>query len=485
MRLSSSDASFLYTESTSGPMHISSIYVLDGEISADRVRTHFAERIHLIPSYRRKIAHVPFNVGHPVWVDDPDFDLDYHVRHHELPPGASLEDGIDAATMLNEPIMDRARPLWLLYVITGVADRTLLLQMTHHSLIDGASGVELTTVIYDFEREPQPVEPPTEPWQPAPLPSTQALFSEALQENMAKLYETRPRNPFSTSDKERELSQRAAQVFGNFVTRPAITAPFNSTSVSPKRHARFMQKSFGEIREIRRALGGTINDVVLAVVSEAVARYLRAHDEPVDNQYMRIMCPVNVRTEDQKGALGNQVSAIFPMLPAWPMEIRNRLAMVCAETTRIKDSEEAQAMTFATESSSSAWPLAMAPSQLVGTPFDPTALAAAMPAPVMPATGWRPPNFGINFICTNVPGVQVPQYLAGHEVLQTIGLLILSGNIGFSITILSYNKQLFFSFICEPRLLPDLELIVDEAGNAFEELLDGAREHANQFTNNN
>ncbi len=482
MRLSSSDASFLYSESASGPMHISSIYVLDGEISLDRVRAHLAERIHLIPSYRRKIAHVPFNVGHPVWVDDPDFDLNYHVRGHQLPAGASLEDGIDAATKLNEPMMDRSRPLWMNHVISGVPGVTLMLQMTHHALIDGASGIDLTTVIYDFEREPAPVEPPAEPWHPNSAPTSQTLFGEAVQENMAQLYKARPADLFSSSGEQRQRARRAAEVFSNFVTRPAITAPFNASAVGPTRHARFLQKSFGEIREIRRALGGTINDVVLSVVSEAVSRYLRAHNEPADSQYLRIMCPVNVRTEDQKGALGNQVSAIFPMLPAWPMSARNRLAIVCAETTRIKEREDAQAMTFATESSSNAWPIAMAPTQLVGTPFDFTKLAAAMPAPVFPATGWRPPNFGINFVCTNVPGVQVPQYFAGHEVLQTIGLLILSGNIGFSITILSYNKQLFFSFICEPRLLPDLELIVQEADNAFVELLDTAREHAAQFS---
>ena len=135
-------------------------------------------------------------------------------------------------------------------------------------------------------------------------------------------------------------------------------------------------------------------------------------------------------------------------------------------------------MTLVSEGAGSVWPLAMAPTQLVGTPFDPTALAARVPAPVPPNIGWRPPNPGINFVCTNVPGVQVPQYLAGHKVLDTIGLLVLSGNVGFSITILSYNKELSFGFICEPRLLPDLELVVEGVRATFEDLLDEAHREA-------
>ncbi|MEM9624109.1 MAG: wax ester/triacylglycerol synthase family O-acyltransferase [Pseudomonadota bacterium] len=489
MRLSASDASFLYGESQSGPMHISSIYVLEGELSYDTVLKHIEDRLHLIPSYRRKIAQVPLNMGHPKWVDDPDFDIRYHVRHHQLPDGATLQDGIDAAARLNEPMMDRNRPLWHFYVISGLEDRTLILQMTHHAMIDGASGIELTTIIYDFDPKGEPVPEPDADWHPQPTPGRLELFQEALQENLQNLPSVTPADldPAvinARSEKQRELNRRATELFSGFVTRPAITAPFNASLVGPKRNVRFLKRSFAEIREIRRALGGTINDVVLTVVSEGIARYLKEHEEPVGNQHMRIMCPVNVRTEDQQGALGNQVSAIFPMLPAWSMPLKSRLGVVCAETERIKSQEEAQAVTLATESSSGVWPLAMAPTQLVGTAIDPTALMARIPWPIPPNIGWRPPNPGINFVCTNVPGVQVPQYLAGHKVLDTIGLLILSGNIGFSVTILSYNKELYFNFICEPRLLPDLHLVVDSVADAFDELLEEARNHVKELTGN-
>ncbi len=486
MRLSASDASFLYAESASGPMHISSIYVLEGELSHERIMQHFEERIHLVPAYRRKISFVPFNLGHPEWVDDENFDLRNHIHHHQLPQNTSITDAIDVAVGFNEPMLSRDRPLWMLYVISGVKDRTLLLQATHHCMIDGASGIELTTILYDLDPNPEPVPPPDETWQPQPPAQPFARFNQALDENLQSLRNSNTQQWLdpAVQKKQRALMQRALRVGAKFVTNPAITAPFNASVVGPRRHARFIKKSFADIREIRRGLGGTINDVVLTVVSEAVARYLNEHNEPVDGQHMRIMCPVNVRTEDQKGALGNQVSAIFPMLPAWKMPAKHRLGVVIAEMERIKQDQEAQAMTLMSESGSSLWPIAMTPTQLVGTPMDPTQALSKVPWPIMPNWGWRPPNPGINFICTNVPGVQVPQYLAGHEVLDTIGLLILSGNIGFSLTILSYNKQLFFSFICEPRLLPDLENLVEHANDAFDELMAATKEQIHKVAGN-
>jgi len=473
MRLSETDASFVYAESASGPMHISSIYVLEGELTYERVLERFRARLHLVPAYRRKLAQVPLNVAHPEWVDDPDFELTNHVLRHRLPPGSTLEDGVDAGVRLNEPMLDRSRPLWKLVVIEGVPGKTLILQATHHAMIDGASGIELTTILYDID--PNASEPLPQPWQPKATPGPVERLNQALRDNIEEWRETDLLKLFRGGAKQMALMAKATEIFSRFVMRPAILAPFNAGLVGPHRHVAWIKKSFADIREIRRSLGGTINDVVLTVVTEAVARYLDVHGERTSNQYLRIMCPVNVRTEDQKGALGNQVSAIFPMLPAWPMPVTERMAVVIQEMDRIKNDEEAQALTLFRESLPPIPPVGLAFTQLVGTRFDPTALAARVPLPLLPSPGgFRPPNPGINFVCTNVPGVQVPQYMCGHEVTDTIGLLVLTGNVGFSITILSYNKQLFFSFICEPRLLPDLEIIADQADAAFGELLAAA-----------
>lgn len=476
MRLTESDASFIYMESASGPMHISSIYVIEGEVPFEEIFHRLETRIHLVPAYRRKLAQVPFGLAHPKWVDDPDFNMANHVIHHRLPEGTNIEDGVDEAVRLNEPLMDRSIPLWKMVILTGIPNKTLILQMTHHAMIDGASGIELTLILYDLDPDAPDPSPPAQSWQPEPVPGPMELVSEAVQENLKNLHKMNPLSKLTGGADQRLRLAKAAEVMGRFISHPAITAPFNAGLVGPKRQVMWLKKPFAEIREIRRHLGGTINDVALTVVSEAVARYLKHHDERVESQYMRIMCPVNVRTEDQEGGLGNQVSAIFPLLPAWPMDCIERLQVVTTETVRIKQEEEAQALTVMQESMPTIPPVGMATSQLVGTRLDPTAFAARVPLPVAPNIGIRPPNTGYNFTCTNVPGVQVPQYMCGHEVTDTIGLLVLNGNIGFSVTILSYNKQLFFNFICEPRLLPDLEFIRKSAEEVFEELKRAAHE---------
>jgi len=456
-------------------MHISSINILDGEVAFDEVFAHFEARMHLLPAYRRKLAQVPLNIAHPIWVDDPDFELANHVVHHPLEAGTSLDRAIEVAVEINEPMLDRDKPLWMAYVITGVPGKTLILHATHHSMIDGASGVELMAIIYDFDKEGDPLQEAKEDWQPQPPPSANELFNEALSENLQKLKNTDWGKLLSISPSQSALMQRATKVISDFVTKPVATAPFNAGLVGPHRRLAWMKQSFGEIREIRRALGGTINDIVLTVVSEAVAQYLTAHDEPTEDTLMRIMCPVNVRTENKQGTLGNQVSAIFPVLPAWPMLAVQRLTAVCAETTRIKANQEAQALTLLQESAPQMWPIGMWPAQLTGTPLDPSVWAARMPLPVMPP-GMRPPNMGYNFVCTNVPGAQVPQYLCGHLVTDQVGLLVLTGNVGFSVTILSYNQMLFFGFISDPRLMPDVDKVAASAALTFTDLLQNARE---------
>jgi hypothetical protein len=254
-----------------------------------------------------------------------------------------------------------------------------------------------------------------------------------------------------------------------------MTAPWNAGLVGPQRKLRWVKKDLPEVREIRRGLGGTINDLVLAVVSEAAARYLDENGEATRGRHLRIMCPVSVRREDEEGALGNRVSAIFPLVPAWSMKAEERLQRIRGETERIKQEHEAQALTLALESVPPLPPVAMAPSQLVGTPLDPTVLAARLPMPLLPRGVPRPPYFGFNFTCTNVPGVQVPQYMAGYELTETLGILMLTGTLGFGVAITSYNGHLYFNFVCDPRLLPNLETMRNAAEGVFNELLEAAR----------
>ncbi len=470
MRLSSTDASFVYTETASGPTHVASIYVIDGELPYVKIFEHVQARLHLLPRFRRRMMFVPFNLAHPKWVDDPEFDLAHHVLQRTLPSDSSLNDAIDAAMEMNEPMLDRSRPLWKLCVVEGVPGKTLLLQIIHHAMIDGVSGVELSTILFDMDPNAGQPPPPDQPFTPEPLPSPGDLLAEAAREGADRLQERVTRPVPRVSGDQRQLMATGTQVLLNFVLRPAITAPFNSGAVGPKRRFRWIQHDFGEVRDVRRVLGGTVNDLVLTVVSEATARYMRARDVSVDDQFLRIVCPVSVRREDEMGAVGNRVSAIYPLVPAWPMDVVERLHRVCRETERIKAAGEAQAMTLLMEQGSDVPPVAMAPAQLIGTAFDPTTLAARMPLPLLPQLTAQLPNTGFNFTCTNVPGVQVPLYLLGHEIIDNVGVLLLTGNLGLGVAIHSYNKKLFYAFLCEPRLLPDLEELVSTADAVFTEL---------------
>jgi len=478
MRLTTQDASFLYAETASGPMHGAGILVLEGEASFDEIYRHIESRLHLIPRYRQRLAFVPFNLAHAKWIDDPDFKLDNHVKQYPLPPGTTLKRGLEIALELNQPLLDRTRPLWTFHVLEGVPGHTLLLQNAHHAMIDGVSGVDLSMVLLDLDPNAPPPPPPETPWSPDPMPTPFELMNEAITENL-RSFAVPSAFPQVARDTERtELLQRATEVMTRLLAEPIILAPWNAGLVGPKRRLAWTKHNFAEFREIRRAFGGTINDIVLAVVSESAARYLKIHDENVEGQYLRIMCPVSVRREDERGALGNRVSGIFPRLPAWPMDIAERLEFVRLQTEGIKANREAQALQVLQESVPELSPLAMAPSVLVGSPMDPTVPAAQFPFPVFPRMGPRPPFFGFNFTCTNVPGVQVPQYIAGHKVLYTVMAIMLGGTLGYGVAVGSYNKELVFNFMGEPRLLGDVELMRLGVDEAFAELLEAAEKQA-------
>ncbi len=477
-RLTQQDASFLYGETASGPMHGSMISVIDGEVPFDAIYRHIEARIHLVPRYRQRLAFVPFNLAHAEWVDDPEFNLENHVVRHELPTGTSLAGAVEKALEINEPLLDRARPLWRWHVFEGLPGQTLLMQSFHHAMVDGVSGIDITMVLFDLKPEPPPPPAAEGVWAPDPLPTPVESLRQAVGEQARALRDANPLAALGESARQPDLWRRGAETMLKMLGRPAIFAPWNAGNVGPKRKLEWTRYGFAEFREIRRSFGGTINDVVLTVVSEAAARYLKARGESIEDQHFRVMCPVSVRREDEGGALGNRVSGIFPMLPAWPMDVVERHSAVCEETARIKENQEAQALEFMMEAMPALPPVAMAQTLLVGTLFDPTVLAARLPAPLPPRIDPRVPFFGINFTCTNVPGVQVPQYVAGHRILYNLGILMLGGNLGFGIGVGSYNREVVFNLICEPRLLPDLGLMRAGLDDSFSELLKEARNRA-------
>ena len=477
MRLTDHDASFLYTETASSPMHGATFTIIEGELSYDTVYEQLAARIHLVPRLRQRLVYVPFNLAHPKWVDDPDFDLKNHLVSHVVPSGSSVDDAIQAALRLAEPLLPRDKPLWKTFVIEGVEGRTILAQLAHHAMIDGASSIDVSLILFDLQAEPPPPKPPEAPFKPRPLPTPLELVTEATTDNAANLASLRLLRRDFWTEEHIEMLRRAGESITRFVAEPVITAPWNASVVGPKRDFRWRKYAFSEFREIRAQFGGTVNDVVLAVVAEGAARYLAEHGETRAG-HLRIMCPVNVRREDEHGALGNRVSAIFPIVSSRPKDAVERLNKIRYETEHIKHNREAQAMELLQETMPQVPPVAMAFTQLVGTRLDPTALAARLPPPVIP--GPRPPLLGFNFTCTNVPGVQTTQYMAGHRVLDTLGLLMLGGTLGYGVVVGSYNKNLYFNFVCDPRLMPDLEDMACEVDAVFKELLAAARAEADE-----
>jgi len=466
MRLSDHDASFLYTETASGPMHSNTISVLDGEVSFAEIFEFYAERIHLVPRLRQKVAYVPFNVAHPRWVDDPDFDLEHHMKTHVVPLGTTVEEAIDVAVKLGEPLLDRSRPLWVVYVIEGVAGHTLLAQISHHAFVDGATLVAMSTVLTTPEPDPQPPEP-AEPWDPGPVPSPMTLWNEALREQAETAIETMQKLPSLPTP---EMTRKVGALMVRLV-KPVMQAPWNAGLVGPGRQLQVLEYAIEDFKAVRRSLGGTINDVALTAIVEGVARYMAGKGEPTANQQLRLMCPVNIRGEsdDPLDMEGNKVSGMFPLFDAGPKAIANRFEEVCTEMQLIKERGEAETMAYL-QSQPQLPPVAMTAMQTVGTPLDPTLLAARVPSPVIPNLGFRPQQIGINFTFTNIPGPFWTQYIAGKQVMQTCGTLMLGGNLGLGTALGSMDQKMFFSLTSDPRLLPELDQLSQLITDAFAEL---------------
>ncbi len=432
-------------------MHGIAISLLKGPATFNEIYRYYEARIHLVPRLRQRLVFVPYNLAHPKWVDDPAFNLKNHIKPFQVPIGTTLDQAIDLALELGEPLLDRSKPLWLTYVMEGVEGRTLLVQLSHHAFVDGATAVAMSTVLTDPAPEANGPDAPVAPWNPPRLPKSDELLAEATLELGRAAIETLT-NPQSLVLPV-EAQQKALALMAR-LNRPVMQAPWNSALVGPKRKLTVLQYTLEEFKFIRQQLGGTINDVAIAVVSEGAARYMKAHGELLDNRYIRIMCPVNVRKADVDplNLEGNQVSAMFPVLPAWPMGMEKRLSEVKKELDEIKARGEPETLEAMQAAQPSVAPTAMAAALQVGTPLDPTRGLATNPSPVLPYFGIRPTQTGFNFTVTNIPGPTWTQYVAGYEVESIYGTLMLGGNLGLGVSLGSVAGKLTFGFTADPRL---------------------------------
>jgi diacylglycerol O-acyltransferase len=453
-RLTGLDSSFLHLERDSAHMHVAGCMVFEGPAPPhEELLAQVRSRLHLVPRYRQRLAFVPMNQGRPVWVDDPHFKLDFHVRHTALPrPGTNEELKRLAGRVFSQPL-DRDRPLWELWLVEGLADgRFALLSKTHHALVDGVSGVDIATVLFDASPEPMPVAPPEHEWVPRPMPSGAQLLADALLERTIAPREV-ARGVRAALRGPRAVAGRAGQALAGVGAmawsglRAAPASPFN-VRIGPHRRFTWVNAELSQFKAIKNALGGTVNDVVLAVVTGALGRYMRMHGEPTEGVELRAMVPVSVRADVERGALGNRVAAMWAPLPVGVLDPAERLHTVSEAMQEVKASGQAVGAEVLTALSGFAPPTIMSQ-------------AARLQA--------RQRLF--NLVVTNVPGPQLPLYLLGRELLAIYPMVPLAENTALGIAIMSYNGQLNFGLVADFDALPDLEALADELRSAIEELV--------------
>jgi WS/DGAT/MGAT family acyltransferase len=460
-RLISTDASFLHQEGPAAHMHIGGGLMFEGPPPAfSDYLDHVRGRLHLVPRYRQKLSTPPFETGRPLWVDDPSFNLEYHVRHTALPaPGTEQQLLLLAARIHSQPL-DRARPLWESWLVEGLADdRFALIFKTHHSLVDGISGVDLATVLFDVEREPAaPVSDSTElePWMPRPEPSAAELLLAGVRgvvsttAGLASLAVSAATRPEASLRKLRDSVEGVGELLWA-VLNPAPETPLN-VEIGPHRRYAVVRGRLEDYKEVKNAFGGTVNDVVLTVVSGALARWLRSRGVRTEGLEMRALVPVSVRTAEQKGTLGNRLTVMRGPLPVYIRDPVARLRVVRQAMDGLKESKQAVgASTLAAVND-------LAP---------PTILAQASRL-----------NFStrlFNLIVTNIPGPQLPLYVLGRQLLDLFPVAFLPSHHALAVAIMSYNGSIDFGLLADYDALPDLDVITEGIDASLEELLAAAR----------
>jgi WS/DGAT/MGAT family acyltransferase len=454
-RLTSIDASFLHQEGEASHMHIGAVLLFEGPPpDFDDYLDHVRGRLHLVPRFRQKLATPPLETGRPLWVDDPTFNLEYHVRHTALPSPGTEEQLFLLASRIASQQLDRSKPLWEMWLVEGLKDgRFALISKTHHSLVDGVSGMDLASVLFDVERKP-PAQPSDElePWRPRTEPSGAELVVAGVRGmvNTTAGLVIRAIGAASHPTSSLALLRDAAEGIGELVwagLNPAPETPLN-VPIGPHRRYAVTRQQLAEFKEVKDALGGTVNDVVLTVVSGALARWLHLRGVRTEGLEMRALVPVSVRTKAQKNTLGNQITVMRGPLPVYIEDPVARLRFVRQAMDGLKESKQAEgAATLAAVNN-------LAP---------PTVLAQASRL-----------NFStrlFNLIVTNIPGPQVPLYVLGRELQDLFPVAFLPENHALAIAIMSYNGGLDFGLLGDFDALPDIDVIADGIAESLAELL--------------
>ena len=462
-RLTALDTSFLILEKPNGYTHVASTQIFDagplrtedGGIDYEAIRKAHAAVLHRIPRYRQVLRYVPFE-AHPVWVDDHDFDLDYHLRHTSLPrPGSDAQLKRLSARIMQQHL-DRARPLWETWVVEGLeGGRFALITKVHHCMIDGVSGVDLLQILLSPDPQAQLEPPPA--WIPRPVPSRVQLLRDEIVRRMRLPFEAlRDVTAFvrDAEDVGRALRVRARAVRETLgeTLRSASETPINRR-IGPHRRFDWFTSEISEIKAIRDQLGGSLNDVVLTIVTGAFRRFFQERGVDVSELDFRVLAPVSVRSESERGALGNRVSAWVIQLPLSARDPRAQLAAIVTRTAALKESKRAVGAEVLTRVAE--W-----------TPTTLLSLGARNSSRLLP----------FNTVVTNVPGPRIPMYLRGARLVEAYPHVPLVDNMGLGIALLSCEGRLHWGINADYDLVPDLSDFVTALQDSFHELAKLARQ---------
>ena len=457
-RLGAQDKTFLDLERPNEPQHIAAITVFeagrlarpDGGVDIERVREYVASRLHRLPRYRQRLAWIPIE-GHPVWVDDPYFQIDYHVRHTALPrPGDERQLKRLVGRLVSQPL-DRERPLWEFWLVEGLegGKRFAIVQKVHHCMIDGISGVDLMAILLasDPLAEPEP-SPPFEPrLPPGPIDLLANEVGRRVTGLVAALGRTPAalREPADLAGRVREGVAAVTETL-SAALRPASNTPINQP-LGPHRRVDWRDLELSRVKAVKDRLGGTLNDVVLATVAGALREFLALRGLDVDNLLIRANVPVSLRSRDERGTLGNRIALFMAELPVNEADPLQRLARVRGTMERLKSSR--QAMGAEVLAAVSEWTSA-------------TLLSLA----VRGASRQRP----YNLVVTNVPGPQIPLYLLGAHMERCYPVVNLQPQQGLGVGLFSYAGMLGIGLTVDPDQVPDLYVFADALIKSFEEL---------------
>jgi diacylglycerol O-acyltransferase / wax synthase len=458
------DASFLYLETRTSHMHVASAIVLDpstapgGSLSFREMKDYIGSRLHLAPPFRRRLVQIPFRLDHPMWIEDPHFDIDYHVRRAALPaPGGMAELAEFMGDFMSRPL-DRNRPLWETWIVEGLdGGRIAMCNKTHHAAIDGVSGAELLAAILQVTPE-QEAPAPQHEWRPEAEPSAVRLLAGA-----GLRVATRPWKAVGAAARILESATgvvRTVRDHGVATPPPPFAAPMTmlNGAIGPHRRVAFAEVGLPEAKAVKSALGGTVNDVVLAMLAGGLRTYFQVHGQPIDRPLVG-MVPISTHAAPGGGADGNQVSAMLVGLPIHIGEAVGRLEAIRTGTAGAKEQHGAMGATTI--------------QQLVElAPAGMSSLAARAYTRLGGANRHRPIW---NLVVSNVPGPRIPLYCAGARMEAMYPIGPVHEMVGLNVTLFSYEDTVFVGLNGDRELVADIDVLAGHICEAFDELVTAAK----------